>query len=681
MQKCAIVAVIFMVGVLGLGAGEEDADEAYPWFEDEEGITITGTRTEKRLKDTPQITEVITKKEIAASGADSVHDVLADYGLLFASNGMGDYVTLQGLGEGRILYLVNGRRIAGRIAQRLNGETLPLGNVERIEIVRGPQSALYGSEGIGGVINIITKEPDATFSLDLSLHNAFHFAYANPDASSAPQPFDNFNPLGEQSVVANTNFKFGPLLNTITLTGARGSVYYNEDASRSILPEHYRGSAGFETAFSPASWLNMSVGGSFMGMQSDDTTSLSGDMTRYRHSRADGHISAALSPEGNTQFHITLYDTFYQRDKDAYHGSDASWLTGENHENENSVSLEAQGLWSGFAHWTFLGGIEATYTSMYKYNFDNAGSQYVGVDREAIFLQAERSAEYRYSVLGGVRLERNAQFGFVAAPKIAGMYYITPEVRILGGAGLGYRAPSFGDLYQITDSARYVIYPNPAMRPEYSLSFNAGAEFATQACFIQVHYFYSEMVDEIQYFYRDAQTNEPVLVNNGQVLTNEDNKPIRFRDNIARSRRFGFDAEGRIAFARYFFVSAGESFVFAYNVSDQVELHDTPMNTIKLKVGLTTERSENERSKKNPVYTYLAARFLTPLQDGSAYDNPQFILDYFFNIRVAMHWTIHFSITNLTGEIQYYYNREDARWIGHGEKVGQTVAVGVRFEW
>jgi outer membrane receptor for ferrienterochelin and colicins len=673
MQKWVGAAVVFMAGVLRLGAGEED--EAYLPFQDDQGLTITGTRTEKRLQDTPQVTEIITKKEIDASGADSVHDVLADYGLLFASNGMGDYVTMQGLGEGRILYLVNGRRIAGRIAQRLNGETLPLGNIERIEIVRGPQAALYGSEGIGGVINIITKEPEDAFSLEVSVKNAFHFAYDNPETSGAPQPFDDFNPLREQTALVNTTFKLGPVFNTITLTGNRGSFYYNEDSSRSILPSQYQGSAGLETAFSPVSWLRMNVGGSFMGMQSEDKTSSAGDSTRYRHSRADGHIGAALSLAENTRFHINLYDNFYQRDKDGYTANDDRWVTGENHENEHIISLEAQGVWSGFTHWILLGGVEAAYNSMHKYNFDNEGSPDVWVDKEAVFLQAERSVEYGYAVIGGIRLERNGQFGFFAAPKLSAMYYITPELRILGGAGIGYRAPSFSDLYQITDSTRYVIYPNPDMKPEYALSFNAGAEFAAPAYFAQVNYFYSEMFDEIQYFYRDAQTNEPVAAANGQVQTNG-NRPIRFRDNLSRSRRFGFDAEGRIRFARYFFLSAGESFIFAYNVIDSAVLHDVPTNTVKVKLGLNTEKTS-----KNPIYTYLGARFLMPLEDGSDQDKPQFILDYFFNVRIASYWTIHFSITNLTGEIQYYYSSEDEKWTGHGEKVGQKVSLGVRFEW
>ncbi|MDR2633100.1 MAG: TonB-dependent receptor [Treponema sp.] len=410
-------------------------------------------------------------------------------------------------------------------------------------------------------------------------------------------------------------------------------------------------------------------------MQSEERTSALGDITRYRHSRADAHIQADLSLTDTAQFRISLYDNFYQRDKDGYTAQDALWQSGENHENEHILSLEAQGVWSAFTHWTLLGGLEAAYNSMDKYNFDNAGSSHVWLDREAVFLQAERSGA-RYTLIGGVRLERNAQFGLFAAPKIAGMYYVLPGLRMVGGFGLGYRAPSFSDLYQTTDSSRYVIYPNAAMKPEYALSGNAGLEFASPAFFAQVNYFYSELFDEIHYFYRDEQTGEPVSVNNGQVEKNNEGKPIRFRDNLARSRRFGFDAEGRLRFAAYFFVSAGERFVFAYNLSDDEVLHDTPANTLTFKAGFTSEKLS-----ENPLYTYLGARFITPLEDGSEQDRPQLILDYFFNLRLASHWTIHASITNITGAVLYYYRSEGNKWTGHGEKVGQTVQLGVSFEW
>jgi outer membrane receptor for ferrienterochelin and colicins len=161
-------------------------------------ITVTGTRTEKRLADSPVATEIITAEEIENSTAATLGQVLDDYGIMHGSNAMGDVIQLQGLGASRVLYLVDGKRVIGRVNGKINGDTLPLNNVERIEIVRGPQSALYGSDGIGGVVNIITKKPGETFSLGAGVSNKAMLDYDNPATDAKAAPFDDPEPFLEQ---------------------------------------------------------------------------------------------------------------------------------------------------------------------------------------------------------------------------------------------------------------------------------------------------------------------------------------------------------------------------------------------------------------------------------------------------------------------------------------------------
>jgi outer membrane receptor for ferrienterochelin and colicins len=204
-------------------------------------ITVTGTRTEKRLSDSPVATEIIGAEEIENSSADTLSEVLDDYGLVYSSNAMGDYIQLQGLGESRVLYLVDGRRVPGRVAGRLNGETLPLDNVERIEIVRGPQSGLYGSDGIGGVVNIITKKPKDSFSLSAGMGNSFTLAYDDPATAKKPGSFDNINPFREQTLSANVGIPIGPTRNNLSVQAGRSGLYLDEGKRNSILPQYWRG--------------------------------------------------------------------------------------------------------------------------------------------------------------------------------------------------------------------------------------------------------------------------------------------------------------------------------------------------------------------------------------------------------------------------------------------------------
>ena len=255
-----------------------DWDDAETFYAGE--ITVTGTRTEKRLADSPVATEIITAEELANSSATTLSEALDDYGLMASSNPMGDAIQLQGMGESRVLFLIDGRRITGRIAGRINGSTLPLGNVERIEIVRGPQSSLYGSDGIGGVVNIITKKPGDTFSLTTGVSSAFTLAYDDPASYYAPGPFDNVDALREQNLSATVGLPIGPTRNSLSVQASRSGFYFDERHRTSILPRSLRGQAGLDTAFNPTELSELRLGGSFMFLQSDQQTTPSKNTSR-----------------------------------------------------------------------------------------------------------------------------------------------------------------------------------------------------------------------------------------------------------------------------------------------------------------------------------------------------------------------------------------------------------------
>ncbi|MDR3114838.1 MAG: TonB-dependent receptor [Treponema sp.] len=606
-------------------------------------ITVTGTRSEKRLKDSPVVTEIITAEEIEQSNADTVMDMLNDYGLVYTGNGMGDYVQMQGMGKSRVLYLINGRRLVGRISQRLKGETLPLGNVERIEIVRGPQSALYGSDGIGGVINIITKEPGDTLSLSTDVTNRFLLAYDDPETPEKAAPFQDFNPIQEQSLRAAVGFPLGITRNSVDIEAARGGFYYNEQKTSSILPEYYRGRLGLDTAFSPGSIPEVRLGGSFMLMRRDDQTTSRGSLTRFDYLRGDayGEMDLPLFEYGGLT--LRLYDNYYQRNKDNYSAINDRWSKGNNYENENITTLEALGSYDGLDNFIFTLGLEGTYNSMEKYNLSKPR---VAVDKEALFLQAEHFREDTYAVLAGVRVERNSQFGFAAAPKLSGMYRFPLGFRLLAGIGVGYRAPDFSDLYLVKDDSETMyIQGNEDLLPEYSLGFNAGLEYAASGRFVQINFYYNELFDEMSRVYIETLGDRIIYATK----------------NISRSMRTGVDTEGRITVLRHGFVSAGYSWLYAYDRTLGEELYLQPDHTVKMKVGLDHPPSG--------IATYLQGRFFSKMIDPGKPDNrPRFILDFYCSIAVGKHFKIHAAVDNITGELHYL-----------GPLTRQTFSIGFKY--
>jgi outer membrane receptor for ferrienterochelin and colicins len=126
-----------------------------------EQITITGTRTAHTLKDAPVLTQMISRKEIERIDAITIADILRAEvpGIEIGRHGYGMNMSIQGLEPQYALFLIDGERMAGETGGNVDYSRINAANIEKIEIVRGASSALYGSNAMGGVINIITKKP------------------------------------------------------------------------------------------------------------------------------------------------------------------------------------------------------------------------------------------------------------------------------------------------------------------------------------------------------------------------------------------------------------------------------------------------------------------------------------------------------------------------------------------
>ena len=135
---------------------------------------VTGLRTQTYIKNTPILTHVITSDEIKKSAYSSVKEAL-EMTLPNVQNVMSSHagisneeVKIQGLDNKYLLFLVDGKRVSGEFAGNLDFKMLDLSNVDRIEIVEGGMSSLYGSSAIGGVVNIITKKHTKPFQINYS---------------------------------------------------------------------------------------------------------------------------------------------------------------------------------------------------------------------------------------------------------------------------------------------------------------------------------------------------------------------------------------------------------------------------------------------------------------------------------------------------------------------------------
>ncbi|MEA1969494.1 MAG: TonB-dependent receptor plug domain-containing protein [Thermodesulfobacteriota bacterium] len=130
-------------------------------------ITVTATKSEKSVDGVTASVEIITNQEIQQIGAADLKDIFEktpgltlQYGTFPAASSVSkSSVFIRGIGASGTLFLMDGRRMSGEVKNPYDLDRIPASSIERIEIIKGPMSVLYGADAMGGVINIITKKP------------------------------------------------------------------------------------------------------------------------------------------------------------------------------------------------------------------------------------------------------------------------------------------------------------------------------------------------------------------------------------------------------------------------------------------------------------------------------------------------------------------------------------------
>ncbi|MEY3436453.1 MAG: hypothetical protein RL335_909, partial [Bacteroidota bacterium] len=148
--------VVFILWVFSLAANAQDTSQVSL-----DEVVVTATRSERKLSNVAVPTTLISQKQIIQSGSLRLQDILSEQTGLFIAQAFGKGLQMQGLSADYTLILLNGEPFIGRMSGVLDLSRIAVGNIRKIEIVKGPSSSLYGSEALAGVVNIITDQPTA----------------------------------------------------------------------------------------------------------------------------------------------------------------------------------------------------------------------------------------------------------------------------------------------------------------------------------------------------------------------------------------------------------------------------------------------------------------------------------------------------------------------------------------
>jgi len=393
-------------------------------------IVVTATRSEKIITNVPIPTSVVTEKQMRAQSAVRLNDLLAEQqGMFINFNQWGIGVQTEGLDPAYTLILVDGQPIVGRTAGTLELTRLSVGNIERVEVVKGPSSSLYGSEALAAVINLITKQPSTPFdmsvrtryatnnSLDLSTHMGArqgNIAVSTFVERNSSDGYDLTPETESKTMPRSTNYSINPKLtyfiNEQTELGLSGRYV---DQQTSNIANVLVGSAN--TSFNESSTL------------------------------VDWSVAPSMKHRFSPQTKLAgkLYSAHYRTESKLSYQTDGSIFDqGTFNQTYNKAEAQLDAVMSA--------SLISTVGAGYVYETVLA-DRISGDERSAssyfVFGQQEWNPLQEFDFIGSFRYDAHAQYAARFTPKVSALVKPYDWMSIRASVGSGFKAPTFQQLY------------------------------------------------------------------------------------------------------------------------------------------------------------------------------------------------------------------------------------------
>lgn len=417
-------------------------------------VVVTGTRTPKFLKDTPIQTRVITSREIEKTDATNIQDLLQQElpGVEFSyAMNQQTHLNFSGFGGQGVLFLIDGERLAGETMDDVDFTRLNMDNVERIEIVKGAASALYGSNATGGVINIITKKTDKPWTLNVNGRLARH----NEQRYGASFGL-NGKRLGNMFTANYTD------VDNFDVHSAAGPV------TRIISTVYGDRTLNLKDQLVWSPSRNVEIGGR-VGYFFRQTTRTAEQPERYRDFSGGLRIDWTLSDHDMLQANYAF---------DQYDKSDYQKLRKLDIRDYSNVRNTFRLLYNHtFGSGDILtAGADFMHDYLFNTNLDNTERKQDSFD---FFMQYDWRISQKLEAVGAVRYDYFSDGGESRlTPKLNLCYKPVRNLSLRAGYGMGFRAPTLKEKYYDFDMAGiWIVEGNAALKSEISHNLNLSAEY------------------------------------------------------------------------------------------------------------------------------------------------------------------------------------------------------------
>ena len=496
-------------------------------------VVVTGTKSEKTLKNVPVITQVISARQMLDLGITNVTDALQTMvpGLDMSQFGTRASITMQGMDAKYVLFLIDGERIAGEINGDIDYSMLNFENVDRIEVIKGASSSLYGSNAIGGVINIITKKITEPFDAKF---------------------YSRYSKYNELFSGAGIGVKQG-------IIGSRTTFNYSRTDGYDLTPESkYDWTKNPYNSFSinqkfeitPSSLISIVP---YFGYYQFERGNVS--------SRPVHNLYKDLNAGLKGQYYIGKHSIDFSYYRDRYNTFDVlerlndsvvpvSWDVIQTGRIQGNINLSDKSQ--------LIAGLEYNHDNLFSVRLEDSIPKDAG---EAVFyVQEDLRLGARWNLVGGIRASHHSTYGYHAAPKISVMFK-QGTFNFRTSAGTGFRSPSLKELYMYFyhtfSGGEWYIIGNPDLKPESSVYTSGSVEFS------------KPWNNSSVTIYRNLLSN---MITDRWIDTLQQTRQYQ---NVASAKVYGIDFISKQKIFKGLWLSTGYSYVHSYDNETHLQLYGT----------------------------------------------------------------------------------------------------------
>ena len=441
-----------------------------------EPVVVTATHSPKALKDAPVVTRLITLHDIKITDATNIQDMLTQEipGLEFGfAMSQETSLNMSGFGGNAVLFLVDGERMAGETMDNTDYNRMNLDNVGRIEIVKGASSALYGSNAVGGVVNIISRENLEPWTANAnSRYNSFGHEWRNGASFSFNTEKWNSQTSFQHTVIDPVDLPKAHTSEEIAIElmkKAQGLPYdesvLEDDSNLSRLYGQKTYNVKERLIWRATDRLTLTGRGGYFFRTSER------DTYDYHFNGYSAGLKGRYA--WNHDRHLELSYAYDQYDKANYQ-PDGTRTHDHDYSNRQHV---AHALYQhAFGKNSLIFGADYMHDYLATYQFiENASHAQDNIDGYAQF---DWNITKQLNIVGSIRYDYFSASSQKALTERLAVVYKAPWMTFRANYASGFRAPTLKEMYMYFDMGNmgYMIVGNSDLEPEKSHNFNLAVE-------------------------------------------------------------------------------------------------------------------------------------------------------------------------------------------------------------